>query len=130
VEEIDNKTLIHETLEDVNKIRESVGFPALEYMRPGKIGDSCKCPIANSLKEVYEAKGDRPEIEGEDVTLPTPYYEILADRQDLGWLSLDVDDFYGDKMVRAHMPSFNEFISRFDEGKIPKLIEEEDLTAR
>jgi hypothetical protein len=95
-------------------------------MRPGVIGDACKCPIANSLKEVFNAKNCDPEVEGSEVLLPEGYLLALDGRSDLDWLSIRRSEDYGyhNAEILATLPTFDDFIRAFDNHGIPKLIDE------
>lgn len=115
--------LVEQTKSDVNDVRTACGFPPLKRLRPGRIGISCDCPIANSLKEVFESKGEVPEIDGETINVPADYASVLTH---FNWASIDkiTDDYYQEEYIDSisiYKESFGHFIQAFDEGELPKL---------
>lgn len=122
-------SLISDTLERVNEIRQAAGFKPLKSLRGGVPGDTSRCPIAMSLKE-FDATGlAKVDVDGDGVLefsdrsfarkvwdrlKPKGRYELNNEGVD-NWGAMEGDSLKETDAV------FYDFINRFDSQQLPKL---------
>ena|ERR1044072_5426286 len=92
---------LNAVLAEVNALRTRLGFAPLPALRTGKRSKSCNCPLANSLREIFEVKGAKPDVLGNRIKLPASYAA----------LNLETYEGY----------NFDNFIDEFDDGGFPHL---------